>query len=98
MGGGGVGWGGGGGGVGGGGGEGGGGVGGAVFRLLHHLARASCHIAENPSNSALPLARHPQAQGEPLYLHTTTSQDRPAAQSHHRQARVCVCARVYVCV
>lgn len=27
-------------------------------RLLHHLARASCHIAENLTNSIVPLVSH----------------------------------------
>lgn len=33
-------------------------------RLLHHLARASCHIAENLTNSIVPLVRHRQSPSD----------------------------------
>ncbi len=33
-------------------------------RLLHHLARASCHIAENLTNSIVPLASHWQTPSD----------------------------------
>lgn len=34
-------------------------------RLLHHLARASCHIAENLTNSIVSLVSHRQTPREP---------------------------------
>lgn len=33
-------------------------------RLLHHLARASCHIAENLTNSIVPLVSHWQTPSD----------------------------------
>lgn len=33
-------------------------------RLLHHLAKASCHIAENLTNSIVPLVSHWQTPSD----------------------------------
>lgn len=41
-------------------------------RLLHHLARASCHIAENLTNSIVPLVSHRQTPSDRWCLNTTT--------------------------
>lgn len=52
-------------------------------RLLHHLARASCHIAENLTNSIVSLVSHWQTPSDWWCLNATTwpCTDQPASLS-----------------